>query len=172
MINISKLKLKKLYIIQKLSTTQIAKKLKVSSCTINSKLRKYKIPIRTISQAIKILFKNPKNHPSYIDGGTLKKYYCKDCGKKIERHTGIKKGRCLSCSHLKLWKNKTYRIKREKALHKHHIDGNKNNNQCNNLIKLSSTEHRRVHNSLLLLAYKLVQQGIIKFNKKLKIYQL
>jgi DNA-binding XRE family transcriptional regulator/DNA-directed RNA polymerase subunit RPC12/RpoP len=172
MINISKQKLKNLYQKRKLSTPQIAKILKVSDTTINVKLRKYNIKIRTASQAMEILFKNPENHPSYLDGRTLKNYYCKDCDKKICRHTGIKKGRCLSCSHKKLWKNKIYKEKHNKALHKHHIDGNKNNNHNKNLLKLSSKEHRKVHNSLLKLTYLLIQKNIIIFNKKRKVYNL
>jgi hypothetical protein len=40
--------------------------------------------------------KSGKNHPSYKDGRTLKKYHCKDCGKEIT--VGSKLGRCKSCS--------------------------------------------------------------------------
>ena len=39
-------------------------------------------------------YSNPKNHSRYIDGRTLKKYYCKDCDKKIT----YPHKRCLSCA--------------------------------------------------------------------------
>ena len=47
-----------------------------------------------------IYLKNyPENSNNYIDGQTLKKYYCKDCGKEIEwRNALYKTGRCLQCS--------------------------------------------------------------------------
>ena len=39
------------------------------------------------------------NHPNYIDGRTLKKYYCVDCNKKISYQTSCYgKGRCSRCA--------------------------------------------------------------------------
>ena len=40
-------------------------------------------------------FKNPKNHPQYKDGRSLKKHYCIDCDKEI--HWRSK--RCFPCAH-------------------------------------------------------------------------
>jgi len=40
-----------------------------------------------------------KNNSNYIDGRTNKKYYCKDCGKKISFFSGFYgNGRCGSCA--------------------------------------------------------------------------
>lgn len=53
----------------------------------------------------------------------------------------------------------------------HYIDGNKLNNEIDNLLLYSNEkEHRAFHNNLQELAFNLVQKGIIKFNKKNKIY--
>ena len=40
------------------------------------------------------------DNPNYIDGRTLKKYYCVDCGKQISIDNGLGRGngRCNSCS--------------------------------------------------------------------------
>jgi hypothetical protein len=39
-------------------------------------------------------------HPNYVDGRSSEKYYCIDCGKKINDQTYFfGKKRCLSCSH-------------------------------------------------------------------------
>jgi hypothetical protein len=54
-----------------------------------------------ISIAAKKRFKNPKNHPKYKDGRTLKKYYCIDCGIRITRQ----RKRCGSCATKKQLKN-------------------------------------------------------------------
>lgn len=40
-----------------------------------------------------------KNNTMYIDGRSLKKYYCKDCPKQISAHSALRgKGRCNSCA--------------------------------------------------------------------------
>jgi DNA-directed RNA polymerase subunit RPC12/RpoP len=57
------------------------------------------------SCSIKKRYKNPKNHPSYIDGRCLKKYYCQDCGKKISSTSALYGlGRCNSCARKILYK--------------------------------------------------------------------
>lgn len=52
-------------------------------------------------------FKRGKNHPSYIDGRSIKKHYCKNnCGKEINWKTRIySSGLCRSCSKIILFKN-------------------------------------------------------------------
>lgn len=67
--------------------------------------RKYNRTQRNhISEALKLAYKegrhsvSGKNNPSYIDGRSMKKYYCIDCGKEIGWWTwcnGSK--RCISC---------------------------------------------------------------------------
>lgn len=56
---------------------------------------------RCQSCAAKKQFKNPKNHQKYIDGRTLKKYYCIDCKIEISRYDVQ---RCCSCSNIHLHK--------------------------------------------------------------------
>lgn len=44
------------------------------------------------------LYKDPKNHPNFKDGRSLKKYYC-DCGKEISIYSALYgKGRCNYCA--------------------------------------------------------------------------
>lgn len=82
--------LKKEYTKNKKSIQQIAKEMVCSQNTIWRHLKKYKIKIRTISEANK-----GKKSFLYIDGRTLKKYYCLDCGKKL---SGYRAKRCGSCN--------------------------------------------------------------------------
>jgi DNA-directed RNA polymerase subunit RPC12/RpoP len=51
--------------------------------------------------------KNPKNHPAYIDGSSLRKYFCIDCKiNEISFNTyKIGNGRCTSCAHIELYKD-------------------------------------------------------------------
>lgn len=86
----------------------MSKILNCSFCCIRNRLQKYKIPIRTNTEAhlgkslnhkidckccfcrakrgelrgIK-LWDNVTEHPRYIDGRSLKSYYCIDCHKEI-----------------------------------------------------------------------------------------
>lgn len=53
----------------------------------------------------------------------------------------------------------------------HHIDGNKLNNKIENLILCeSSKDHRLLHASLEEIAFELVRDGIIKFDKEKRKY--
>lgn len=52
----------------------------------------------------------------------------------------------------------------------HHIDGDKLNNNIENLILCSKNEHFEIHSSLISMAYILVKKGQIKFDKKTKKY--
>ena len=55
----------------------------------------------------------------------------------------------------------------------HHIDGNKLNNKLDNLILCNGNiEHRNLHCQLEDIAFKLVRDGLIKFDKKEKKYYL
>lgn len=55
----------------------------------------------------------------------------------------------------------------------HHIDGNKLNNELSNLeFCIDTREHQLLHSSLEECAFRLVRNGVIKFNKKLKKYHL
>ena len=51
---------------------------------------------KKISNSLKKLYKDPKKNPRYIDGRSLKKNYCKDCGKSISWQN--KNKRCRKCA--------------------------------------------------------------------------
>jgi len=53
----------------------------------------------------------------------------------------------------------------------HHIDGDKLNNNLDNLLLCKNgSEHKSVHHNLQNVAYELVQNGIIKFDKETNTY--
>lgn len=55
----------------------------------------------------------------------------------------------------------------------HHIDGNKSNDDIDNLFLCKdNSEHQHLHNSLECIAYQLVQNGTIKFNYETGEYYL
>ena len=108
-----------------------------------------------------------KNNPAYIDGRTLKKYYCK-CGNEISLRTALYgKGTCRKCSRTDELKKKLRLFKSGKStwnkglkgvqkgywtgksnkdvIAKHHIDGNKKNNKESNFLELPQGEHRSLH---------------------------
>ncbi len=48
----------------------------------------------------------------------------------------------------------------------HHIDGDKLNNNFNNLVLCTAAEHTEIHKKYEQLVCKLIKNGIVKFNKK------
>jgi HNH endonuclease len=54
----------------------------------------------------------------------------------------------------------------------HHIDGDKTNNDINNLWLTNNVDHATAHNSLEFYAFQLVKKGIIVFDKTLGEYKL
>ena len=65
---------------------------------------------------------------------------------------------------------KYHKIKLTNKDYIHHIDGNPQNNDINNLVKCSPSEHALAHNSLENLAFKLVEREHIKFDNENKKY--
>jgi len=116
--------LREKYIEEKLTIQQIATLINCSKSCIQSRLLRYKISIRTNSESHKgkplnhksdcqcsfckakrgelkgkKLYENVIDHPSYIDGRSLKTYYCINCGKKIKWTTWVYgEKRCRNCS--------------------------------------------------------------------------
>jgi len=108
-----------------------------------------------------------KNNNLYKDGRMNKKFYCKDCGKRI----WYKRIRCQSCRSKYLNKigkigfkhghNFTIRGKgsKKRMICEHHIDLNHKNDSKSNKIRLIYPIHSKMHNR----AYKyLVKIGLIK----------
>lgn len=54
----------------------------------------------------------------------------------------------------------------------HHIDGDKLNNDINNLYLTDVSEHTKIHKQLETLAFELVDKGVIGFNKELGEYYI
>lgn len=55
----------------------------------------------------------------------------------------------------------------------HHIDGNRQNNNIDNLVLIDSNQHhRKTHNSLQKVGYQLLKEGKIKFNRQTKEYEI
>ncbi len=71
------------------SMQQIANKIGCSLSTIRNRLVKYNIKIRTISES-----KKGNKNGGYIDGRTLKKCFCKICGKIVSSY---KTKKCQKC---------------------------------------------------------------------------
>lgn len=108
-----------------------------------------------------------KDNNLYIDGRMNKKFYCKDCGKRI----WYKRIRCRTCRSKYLYKigkigfqkghDFTVRGKgsRKYTICEHHIDLSHKNNSKTNKMKLIYPIHSKLHNR----AYKyLVKIGLIK----------
>ena len=98
---ITKKLLIKEYTINRKSMLKIAKELGCSTFPIYYRLIKFNIS-RRINKGNKRPEMSGRKCPAYIDGRTLKIYYCKDCGKKICYNTwkyGTK--RCASCANKK-----------------------------------------------------------------------
>lgn len=68
-INIPKKELKKLYLEKKMSSSDIAKRFKCSPPLIRDRLREYKIPIRSIQEALSL--SNKAKYPQYDFSGNL-----------------------------------------------------------------------------------------------------
>lgn len=81
-IHINKFVLVDLYFNKTLSLNQVAKKLHISNCTIEARLKESGYKLRGKFEAKKLINQSGINNPSYKDGRTLKKYFCK-CGKEI-----------------------------------------------------------------------------------------
>lgn len=64
-----------------------------------------------------------------------------------------------------------YNVKLNKKEKIHHIDGNKKNNNPENLLRCADTKsHRKIHAQLEKIAYQLIQEGFIIFDKNKQEY--
>ena len=81
------------YIIKKRNLVSIAKEMGFGRYKLTDLMKKYNIKIRSNSESHKEIQKGNKN-PAFIDGRTLKKYYCKICKKEL---SGYRRKICISC---------------------------------------------------------------------------
>jgi hypothetical protein len=96
-----------------------------------------------------------ENNPSYKDGRSLVEKFCKDCGKRLFSYRSI---RCQKCYFkIRISWNKNKKIGKNKCTH--HLDLNKKNNNKDNRLKLTNSQHAKLHQK----AYEyLVKRGLIK----------
>jgi len=136
------------------SAIQIAKEIGCSLTLIYDRLKKYNIPRRTISEALK--GKIGKKHPKYKHGLYCKDRinYCKDCGKVI----GNDAKRCSSCGSIKRWQKKQYRDKIQKEMFKKWQDKNYREKQIKSILKGSKLKPNKPEKQL----NKLLQQLLPK----------
>jgi hypothetical protein len=88
----------------------------------------------------------------YINNSGYKSYYI---GDKSYKGGYVTEHRIIMELHL------GRRLKKGEVVH--HIDGNKLNNNINNLLLLNKKTHRDIHHNLEKLAFNLIQKGLIKF---------
>jgi len=149
------------YINKNKSCIDIAKQCNTAKPTILSYLHRYKIPIRNLSEATKIkfdkLYELPQNYEVYFRKGYLfvrlpegrnKPYHVwimeQEIGRKLKSHERV-----------------------------HHIDGNKLNNNLNNLFLCKNTsEHRKIHFEIERIAFLLIEKNILYFDIKEKNYKI
>lgn len=117
--------------------------------------------------------------------------HCKECisQKLIERNKNRTKG--YSTTHQKgylyvrdLTEKHHYKLEHRKVMEDvmgrnltkneqvHHIDGDKSNNDINNLWLTNNTDHALAHNSLEFIAFELVRNGAIVFDRESGQYKL
>jgi len=70
---------------------------------------------KNIGKAKKILYSDPKNHPSYEDGRSLITAYCISCGKELSSY---KRKECNKCANKTKWQNIEYVEKVINAMNK------------------------------------------------------
>ncbi len=136
-----------LYWNSKLSLRKTAEKLKTTMGKIEYFMRKNNIPTRPLKRNGFFIAKdgykrihNP-NHPNSDGRGYIMEH------------------RLIIEEYLGRYLNKEERI--------HHIDGDKGNNNINNLYLCKNiSDHFYMHQKLLQLGYKLIILGLIKFNKE------
>ena len=123
--------------------------------TIRTWMKRYDIKRRSLKE-----INSGPNHPQWkggrrIDGG----YYI------IWTTNGYR------YEHIKIVEKSIGR-KLEKDEHIHHIDGDKLNNNLNNLFlyKGNQSEHIKLHHQLEQIAFDLFRKGYIKFNKEIGEY--
>lgn len=134
---ITKKLLIKEYIKKEKSITKVAKKLGYSRDAIRERLIRYNIPIRTISEALKKLLKNPKNHSNW-QGGISFEEYGQDFDNALKEQVRFRdKYKCQECG--------CSQVENSRQLDVHHINYNKKDLNFNNLISLCKSCHMKTN---------------------------
>ncbi|KKL25977.1 hypothetical protein LCGC14_2399910, partial [marine sediment metagenome] len=136
------------YIINHKSCRIVGLALGCNKTTVMRGLKQWKIKRRGTFQVGKLA-------SNYKDSRSTKEYYCK-CGKKIHSITGIyKKGNCTSCALKLVWKNKTFKNKRIKAMKKQWADSKYKKQQLKIMCKGRPRTLNKPESKLLTLLNKI-----------------
>lgn len=172
------------YITQKKSTVKIGEEVGCSNTTISYWLKKFNIPIRTLSDALKISHSNPEVRKKISDGNKGRKAWNWNNGKRKSR--GYMK--VLKPNHLRAdskgYVDEHILVAEEMLgrglefygkLHRnneivHHIDCNGLNNDPENLYICSKSKHPMIHNKFGHMTGELYKRGIIYFVKNKAFY--
>lgn len=143
-------KLKELYLVQKLSGTEIAKRYNMSKVCLCRALHKFGIPIRDCTG---------ENHPSWKGGRVEKMGYIAIWMPNHPRANNVGYVK----EHILIMEEELNRpLKKEE--HIHHIDFNRKNNDVNNLWIASNSEHHIAQNSIFKIVKPLLDKNIIRFD--------
>ena len=165
--------LEKEYVNNKKSGREIAKEIGCSNSKVYYWLDKFGIDKRTKSETWKsfhdkgILNNEGKNHPNWksVINYTKNGYKTVFC----PSHPRSNKNRVLF--HFLVVEEYLGRfLKKDEIVH--HIDGDKLNNDINNLWISNSSKHAKAHKSTEDIVYTLLREGKAKFNRKKGIYEI
>lgn len=140
--NVSSLELSTLYWKESLSLFDIAEKFDITATTVCRWFKRLKISTRTISDANKLARKQNK-YPEAKD-------YISQGYKWIHKPDYYRNHRGYVQEHIYNWEE-YHKIKVKKGFIIHHLDGNKLNNEINNLILLSRREHFLLERKIIFL---------------------
>lgn len=160
-VNISKELLEELYITKGMATREISKRLGIGQTTIMKYLRKHNIPRRPNTTNSPYYNNIQKEYTIKINNGYFYRHLKPNdpfykMAKKSDKH--IAEHRYVMAKHLNRCLEPWEAV--------HHKDGNKQNNQIENLMIIDCSEHLKYHGSLRELLAEI--KRVRKENTKLK----
>jgi len=137
-----------LYIVEELGSVTIGKKLDISKTTVLRILKRNNISMRTISESGRKLYQNGYKHPMQKLGPKKKKH--DTCGRSSkgpfmskDGYIHIWKDNKVKRYHRWIWEELNGKIPEGYVIH--HEDGDKMNNNIQNLEMIKNSEHTKLH---------------------------